>query len=69
MIRKIGLFLLSLWLFFALTIIITANIPICFDDGYKFIGFKDLVLTNIIPIICLIGITLGFISYFDFHTN
>ena len=64
--RKIGLFILSLWLFFILTIIITIYVPVYFGEDYVFIGWCELLSKNIIPIICLLGIVLGFVSFFDF---
>lgn len=66
MYRKIGLFFLSLWLFFVLTIIITVEIPFCFSEGCKFIGFYNLLSQNAIPLICIICLSIGAISYFDF---
>lgn len=64
--RKIGLFLLSMWLFFVLAIIITGHAPICIFDDCQFIGWHELISKNIIPILCLIGISIGIVSYFDF---
>lgn len=64
--RKIGLFFLSLWLFFILTIIITVHIPITFSENWKFIGWFELLTNNVIPILCVIGIFIGIYSYFDF---
>jgi len=66
MLRKIGLFFLSLWLFFILTIIITVKIPICFEGDCSFIGFSELIKTNIIPILCILCLFVGAYSYFDF---
>jgi len=66
MLRKIGLFFLSLWLFFILTIIITIKIPICFDDDCTFIGFIELIKTNLISFLCIICLFIGAYSYFDF---
>ena len=66
MYRKIGLFFLSLWLFFILTIIITANVPICFSNECDFIGFSKLLSNNIIPLICILCLLIGTYSYFDF---
>lgn len=64
--RKIGLFLLSMWLFFVLAIIITCHAPICLSDDCQFIGWQELILKNVIPILFLIGIAIGTVSYFDF---
>ena len=67
MIRKIGLYFLTLWLLFVLIIIITAKVPICFSKDSSFIGFSYLLSNNIIPILSLLAILIGVISYFDFR--
>lgn len=64
--RKIGLFFLSMWLFFALTMIITARIPTYFESDWVFVNGLDLLLQNIIPLLCLVGIFIGIYSYLDF---
>lgn len=64
--RKIGLYFLSLWLLFVLIIVITAKIPICFSKECSFVGFGFLVKTNIIPLLCLFALIIGFFSYTDF---
>ena len=64
--RKIGLFFLSLWLFFILTIIITIDVPISFSENWVFIGWYELLTKNIVPILSLIGLLIGAFSYFDF---
>lgn len=66
MYRKIGLFFLSLWLFFILTIVITIKIPISFSANSEFIGFAEVLRRNVIPLICLVCLLIGFYSYFDF---
>jgi hypothetical protein len=66
MIRKIGLFLLSLWLLFVLIILITAKIPLDVSLNAVFVGWRFLVVNNIIPIFCLIALIIGYISYRDF---
>lgn len=66
MYRKIGLFFLSLWLFFLLTIVITADIPICFTKDSEFVGFSYLIQNNVIPIVCILCLLIGFYSYLDF---
>ncbi|WP_258100626.1 anti-phage protein KwaA [Marinoscillum pacificum] len=65
MLRKVGLFALSLWLLFVLIIIITINVPVCFS-GCEFIGWYPLLFGNVIPIICLVCLIIGGISYWDF---
>lgn len=67
MIRKIGLFFLSLWLLFVLIIIITAKVPICFTKDCSFVGFTYLLSNNIIPILCFLALAVGIISYWDFR--
>lgn len=66
MFRKIGLFILSLWLFFILAFIITIDMPLCIFKGCEFIGVSKLILKNPIPLICVFGLLIGALSYFDF---
>lgn len=66
MYRKIGLFFLSLWLLFILTIVITVNIPFCFSGNCEFIGIGNLVSKNVIPLISLLSLIIGFYSFLDF---
>ncbi len=56
-----------MWLFFVLVIIITCKIPICSEGPCEFVGFGELLKSNIIPLLSLIGIAIGAISYFDFN--
>jgi hypothetical protein len=51
--HKIFLYLTSLWLLFFMIIIITCDVPICFKDC-EFIGFNNLIVRNIIPIVCIL---------------
>jgi len=67
MIRKIGLYFLSLWLLFVLIIIITAKASICFSKDCSFVGFYYLLSNNVIPLLSLLAILIGVISYFDFR--
>jgi hypothetical protein len=64
--RKIGLYFLSLWLLFLLTIIITIKIPYYLEKDWIYIGTTELIKINIIPIICLLAIIIGIISFYDF---
>lgn len=66
MYRKIGLFFLSLWLFFILTIVITYDIPISISSDFEFIGIGVLLSKNIIPLICIVCLLIGLYSYLDF---
>ena len=67
MVQKIGFYILSLWLLFLLIIIITVEIPIYFGKEWEFVGFKFLITHNIVPIICIIFLSIGSLSYFDFR--
>lgn len=67
MLRKIGLYFLSLWLLFLLIIIITADIPVYWGCDWEFIGFKYLLWNNIVPIICILSLIIGGLSYYDFN--
>ncbi len=67
MIRKIGLFFLSLWLLFLLIIVITAEIPLCFEENCEFVGWSFLLKTNIISLFCIFALIIGFISFWDFN--
>lgn len=67
MIRKIGLFFLSLWLLFLLIIIITAKIPYCFTTNSEFVGWSYIITNNIIPIFCILALIIGLVSFLDFR--
>jgi hypothetical protein len=67
MTRKIGLFILSLWLLFLLIIIITVKVPFCFTGDCEFVGWSYLAKNNIIPIFCVFAILIGLISFLDFR--
>lgn len=66
MLRKIGLFMLSLWLLFVFIVIITMKIPVCFGVNCEFVGFKYLLTNNILPLISIIALIIGIFSYTDF---
>ena len=66
MVRKVGLYFLSLWLLFLLAIIITIEVPTCFGDGCSFIGVSEFLMMNPIPILCVVCLLIGAIAYFDF---
>lgn len=67
MIRKIGLFFLSLWLLFVLIIVITIDIPLCFSNDCVFIGVSPLLKMNVIPAFCFLALMAGAFSYYDFR--
>ncbi|NIJ46502.1 hypothetical protein FHR24_002990 [Wenyingzhuangia heitensis] len=65
MLLKIQLYVLSLWLLFLLLFVNKLNIPIYFEK-YSTNGIKELVISNAIPIVCLIFIFSGFLFYYKF---
>lgn len=65
--EKFELYILSLWLLFALIIVITIDIPICLSGDCQFIGLTALLSRNIVPIIAALFITLGAIYYLRFN--
>lgn len=65
--QKIQLFIMSLWLLFFLISVYTVQIPMCFSVGCHFIGFWNLLKLNIIPLICIILMLLGFIFFRTFN--
>lgn len=67
--RKIELYILSLWLLFLFIIVITIDIPICFGDNCQFIGFKALLGTNVIPFISLCFLLYGGFGFFRFNNG
>lgn len=67
-VRKVGLFFLSMWLFFVLAIVLTADIPFYIGSNWQFIGVLKLLGMNITPLLCLIGLVIGYISWFDFKS-
>lgn len=66
MIRKIGLFFLSLWLLFILIIIITVRVPFCLSKDCHFVGVAYLLSINVIPLLSFLALFIGLISYLDF---
>lgn len=63
---KVGLYFTSLWLLFLLIIIVTGNIPICFEN-WEFISFKQLLTLNIIPLICIALLMISLIYVIIFN--
>lgn len=66
-IEKFELYIVSLWLFFLLIIVVTINIPICFEQECSFIGLKALVLRNVVPAVALAFVGLGALYYLRFN--
>ncbi|MHB8236170.1 MAG: anti-phage protein KwaA [Acidithiobacillus ferrivorans] len=65
-IEKFELYVLSLWLLFFLIIVITINIPVCFGTQCVFIGFAELGMRNVLPVIALFFVFIGVLYYFRF---
>ncbi|MGN7410612.1 anti-phage protein KwaA [Sporosarcina sp. SAFN-010] len=63
---KIELYIISLWLLFILIIIVTIDIPICFESTCSFIGFKELIIMNIVSLFSLLLFSLGIFFFYRF---
>ena len=63
---KVELYILSLWVLFLLLFINKATVPMCFEANCQFIGFKALIITNWIPVFCVLGMLAGCISFWRF---
>jgi len=70
-ILKFELYIVSLWLLFFLIIIIKTEFPICFGEECEFIGIKNLLSKNIIPLISFVLLAAGWLFYkrFQFRIN
>ncbi|WP_297807863.1 anti-phage protein KwaA [uncultured Methylophaga sp.] len=63
---KLELYILSLWLLFFLIILITLDFPVCFDPACSFIGWYELLSTNIVPLTAFFMLLLGMFFFFRF---
>lgn len=66
-IEKFELYILSLWLLFLLIIVVTIDVPICFQSDCSFIGLRALATRNVVPVIALLLLGLGALYYFRFN--
>lgn len=51
---------------FALVMIITIKIPIYFGVDWAYIGTNNLLILNVIPLICIVALVIGLFAYYDF---
>ncbi len=63
---KFELYIMSLWFLFFLIIVITIDIPICFENNCEFIGFEKVIKKNIVAITSLAFLISGIFFYFRF---
>ena len=63
---KVELYILSLWLLFFLLFTNKIEFPICFGENCHYIGTWQLLKTNWIPAICIVGMAYGFYAYWRF---
>lgn len=63
---KFELYIMSLWFLFFLIIVITVNIPLCFGKNCQFIGFYNLLIINVVPLVALLFVIFGCLFYFRF---
>lgn len=61
---KTGFYLLSLWLLFIIVIVFTADVPVYFGSDYVWVAPKDLILRNVIPLVCLLFVAFDVWFYF-----
>ncbi|WP_371317525.1 anti-phage protein KwaA [Pseudomonas gingeri] len=64
--EKFELYILSLWFLFLLIIIVTIDIPFCYGDDCKFIGFLSLLERNVVSVIAFAFLLFGTVYYFRF---
>lgn len=66
--KQVKLYIMSLWILFALVLVAALNIPISFDNNAVFIGWKALLtVNNIIAFMCVILIFAGLLFYYQFN--
>lgn len=67
-VKKLDLYIISLALLFVFFLIMTIDVPICWGEGCKFIGFESLLSSNVVPSISVVILIYCFIAYkkFDF---
>jgi hypothetical protein len=59
--KKIGLYILSLWLLFLFVIVITLDISACQKSGVDLLDFLG---RNTVPVVCVVFLLIGVASYF-----
>ena len=64
--RKFNLYILSLGLLFIFFILLTINIPICFDEACSFVGTKELAYDNVVSIISVLMLVYCYCVYNKF---
>lgn len=64
--EKFELYVLSLWFLFVLIIVVTIDIPICFEEECVFLGFAEILKRNVVSVIALIFVLIGVLYYFRF---
>lgn len=65
--EKVEIYILSLWFLFFLIIVVTVKVDVCFGNGCHFNGGLDFLRKNVVPVISLIFLLAGAISYFRFN--
>jgi hypothetical protein len=64
--QKTEMYVLSLWFLFFLMIVVTAQIPICFEPECSFIGFPKFLSENLVPLVSSVFVVAGLFFYFRF---
>lgn len=66
-VEKFELYILSLWFLFVLIIVVTIDIPICWEAECAFIGMSKLLQKNIVPLIAFLFVLSGVLYYLRFN--
>jgi len=66
-VMKFELYIISLWLLFVLMIVVKADFPVCFGVDCHYIGTRELVSNNILPIISLFFIVVVGVCFARFR--
>jgi prepilin signal peptidase PulO-like enzyme (type II secretory pathway) len=67
MLQKIELYLISLGPLFVLLLVSTAQIPYCGGENCQFIGWGNLLYSNVVPVICSAVLIATTVMYFRFN--
>jgi hypothetical protein len=65
--RKVNMYILSLWLLFLLIFISTVRVPLYFGKNWQFVDFWPLLKDNMVAFISLLFLLWGIYAYFSFN--
>lgn len=64
--RKCGLYFLSLWLLFVFIFIMTIDIPMYWGGNWVFVGWRTLLQQNVVSCCCVVALLLEIWAWYDF---